>query len=558
MGVSNQLEWWIVGIAILLLLLFIYLDVKSRPKKLRWARFIALIVVIGSLLGLYAKLYREIEPPNVQVAFITENADQSTIDSLRKAGFLLVNSLEEHEKTEASSTISELVLVGDGLEEWELGKVGKVDAFFKSKELEEGIIDFDMSAAVEQSVLDLRFQLHVKEGHDLVVSGSGIETKITKIGADEKSVSMEVIPSISGYVTYQVDGIRMGDTLFSETIPLHVQQKAQPSVLMLASSPSFEFRALKNHLAESGYGIAERLQISTDLYHEAFTNMKERSISKLTNELLNDFQLIVLEGSSYNKLTNAEKQRIKSKLERGELGLLQIGRSKLDLISYKEESAKTFELRGENGKVRLNGSGLEGGNPTEKVQLQNQNIGSVAKFGLGRLAIPSFTDSYALKLQGETALYAEVWQKLLKNVLGSMEKETLFEVADFPRIDEPTTITIRSKESTSEIRVEEMRLAPEEVWFTPNKWTATYWPKKRGWQTVTVNGENQAKFFVYNSADWALQKRLKKQQLTEAYLNQAVFPTESNDRIKEPISKWIFFGLFLAGISFLWIEQRVG
>lgn len=556
MGLSNIPTWWSIALALGILLMLMYWDVQSRPKRLRWARFVALIIVVSSLFVLYVGPYQISPSQREKVAWVTENAESVVSDSLVNKGFILAENSQDYQEIASSKGIEQLVVAGDGLEQWELEQVQEITDFIPSTLLEEGVMDYALGNAVEQSSLEIAFQLNLNQSITLTLSGSGIET-VEKEISDQSKIILEVMPTVLGYLTYQLDGIRAGDTLFSETIPVHVKEKQPTNVLMISNTPSFEFRGLKNYLAESGFGVAERLKVSSDLYHQAFTNMGQKRLTNLSNRLLDNFQLIVIDAVAYQDLTRREQQRIQSKLERGELGLVLMGgKGATNLVSWNSRKSEKIIFRGENGDVKLSSSKWQLNGLVKNLEYGNNSIAQIKVYGLGKIGRPLFTDSYLLKLQAEKQLYAQVWQNLLEDVIGKTEEQSLFQISDFPRMDEPSELQVISSDLI-DLQVEGIRLAPEQQWFSPTTWTTTYWPENRGWQKVTKDGVETARFFAFDSTDWILQSRMKKQAQTATYLGLKSTRETNIQSIKTPISKWIFFGLFLVGMTFLWVEQRV-
>ncbi|MFK7953088.1 MAG: hypothetical protein AB8B73_09595 [Ekhidna sp.] len=556
MSLENNLDWWVILIAVGLLLLLIYLDYKSRPKRLRGARFAALFLIVISLLALYLVPYQTSSATAVKITWETENANTERIDSLKKEGFILIQNLKEYDELVRSKVVDQFVVIGEGLEKWELSEISQLDTFLPSISKKEGVLDFTMTDALEQSEMTFTFQLKMDSGLSVVLSGSGIES--TTEYADQPVLQLNTIPSVTGYLTYQLDGIRKGDTVFSEVIPLYVKPKQKNNVLMLANTPSFEFRGLKNYLAETGFGIAERLKVSTDLYHQAFTNLGERRLTNLSSRLLDDFQLIIADASAYESLTKSEQQRIKERIEKGELGLVIMGaKATINLVSWQSRNEKSFLLEGKNGEIELNDSDWQLRGEVDIISFNDNMVAQIQSLGLGQMVRPLFTDSFVLNLQGERKLYSKLWQSILADVIGMTPVQSTMETARFPRVNEPTDVQVANDE-LEELKIEDVRLAVSQQWFSPTNWEMTFWPAKRGWQKVMVDGASFDQFFAFDSADWVLQKREMKRKQTETYVGKGQGRERNIPPNKEPVSKWIFFAIFLFSISFLWVEQRLG
>lgn len=545
--------WWMWIILVGLLVAMIAWDILGRPSRHRTLRLTAIVLALASLVMLYMKPYWLQESDALRVAVITKNADQDILDSLVNRNVQLLNSFDGYLQKSAEVTIDELIVVGDGLESWELEKLDRPFTYLPNGKIEEGPFDYWPVEAVERSPLSLFIALQLEDSLTVKLSGSGITSQSQKVKAGETKLTFDIVPNLAGNLLYQVVGVRAKDTIFSEVLPMQVAPAVKKAVLVLTSAPSFELRNLKNHLTASGFGVAERQKVSKESYHQSFVNMNERNLTRLSSSLLEDFQLVIVDAGGYDALSASDRRNLLDLLEKGEVGLVWMGAkgtnspitlqkggtSKLTFIGSEDQiSLETQPWRLVNGEALFH---------------QEQLIGQTRSIGLGKVVVPALSNSYTLLLKGEKVLYGNIWKELLHPVIGKEWEMSDVDIPKFLRVNEPVKIVAAAEV----IIADSVELALEEQWFLENNWESNYWPAQPGWTTIAT-GENQTEVFVFGSDDWPIQKSRKTQQLTATYAGNDSAQKGHPVSTTIPISPWYFFGLFLLAFGYLWVEQRVG
>jgi hypothetical protein len=551
MSVEVMPSWWVVILATVVLAILIYWDVKSRNSSLRVFRVSAMILAILALIGLYVRPYFLGESKAGKVVLSTTSSQR--VDSLISSGFKLVADFDELIKTKKERGIEELVIVGQGLEEWELKQLAKDFTYFPEVDSVEGPYEMKIGDGVVNSVLPISFGFYVKDSVRISLKGTGIDPAEQEVTPEVNQVKFEVIPSISGNLTYELLVVRKGDTLFSESVPVIVKENDAFNVLILTGSPSFETRFLKNHLSGEGYGVAERLQISKGTHRESFTNLGNRSLRAVTTSLLEDFKILIMDQTAFDDLSGSERRAINTSLERGEIGVLWLGSASNDWLKTKSVTDSELQLKVGSESIELTKK-QELTSPSDEILFQKQVVGAVKLRGLGRLVSPVFNASYQLQLMGHSKMYSELWNKLLHVVSGYEKSSSGVTVKDFPRIGEPTHFSFPA-EQVSEVFLDSIRLSIAEKWNQPGIFTATGWPRRKGWNYLRI-ADSVHPFFVYDEEDWQVEKMYSKMKVTSAF-TKGYSSFTSTKEVKQPISKWIFFVVIILCFSFLWVEQRL-
>ena len=549
--------WWIWLVFLAVLATMIYWDLASRPKSLRWIRILLMMIALISLLGVFMNPRLEVDAPRASVAILTSSTNDRVLDSLRRLDYRIVENLMDYQSISTSLQIENLLVLGDGLEPWEIKEIIEPFDFIVSDSIYEGPVEMTMSDAIMDAMMQIDFRLVQNDSITINLSGTGIETLSKHVEKAQSHIVFEVVPRISGYLTYQLSGIRNGDTIFSEVVPVHVLERPTTSILMLATAPSFEYRFLKNYLSEAGFGIAEKLQVSNEVYYEAFFNMKQRSLSSLSSKMLEDFRLVILDAASFQSLSKSEQDNIMNLLRTGELGLVWmdnlIGNNQ---IETKKTVSSLVEFSGQSSQVELNTSEESLVQPDRILRLQDQIIGEISSYGLGKIVLPRISNSYTTLLKGEQRLYTQLWQGLLQPVIGKVWGENTTQTSPFPRVGEPVALSIFTPAS-DQLNADSTRLALKQKWYQLDNWEATFWPKTTGWNSLSSGQETEDRFFVFNSTEWKAQKMWRKRHQTKLYGNLTNGNTIESKTIHQQLSKWIFFGAFVLSFGLLWLEQRI-
>lgn len=549
-------EWWVFLIAIVFIVLLIFWDDQSRPKKLRHWRILAIVLIGLSLLGLYMKPYVRVEGEDVKVALLTDPVEITVSDSLKKTGFVVVNNLEEYLKLTTAQNITEMIVAGNGLEAWELDQMAHGFTFLPSPHMIEGPLEMLGNVASAHSLSPLIFRIWLKEPADIHLSGAGIQPIVKSMLPEDEVVVFEVNPQVAGNLTYKLIGVREGDTLFSELVPIKVKERVGFNTLLLTNAPSFELRFLKNLLKEEGYGVAERIQVTKGTYRESFSNMESRPLSRISRKLLEDFKVLIMDKASYDQLSYTEKQYVNDALKKGALGVIWMDDESSDWIKTKKTKAFVLSLKSGQQTVELNTSGATSEGYDAQISFQGSMIGNHHSKGLGKIMLPLLASTYQLKLKGHDELYSELWNALMHPIVGYNLLAPDIRFQDFPRVNEPSSFAFRS-ESVVNVYLDSVRLGVREQWHQPHVFKAECWPEVKGWNTVQV-GDVRHSFFVFDEGDWMVQKIFQKQMLTANYAKRSVNKMPQSHIAEKPVSKWIFFLVIVISLCFLWVEQRVG
>lgn len=554
MIVEYALTWWVLLIALGLLAILIYLNYRSRRSRWQMMRWIANVLIVVCLLGLYSKPYYEVAAEQIKVALLTESQTEVETDSLRSLGYRIITTFDDYLNLKSEQEIEELIILGDGLESWELDQLSHAFNYLRPDQLPEGPVAVSSNDAVMNAQSTITFKIATTDSLDVHLVGTGIENAIVPLDIQSGVASFDIRPKVAGNLTYELFGVRGIDTLFAEVVPMKVRDRVRFNTLILTSTPSFEVRFLKNLLKDEGYRVAERLQVSKDTYRESFSNLNRRSLKRLSKTLLQDFKVLVLDKDSYDALSYTERQNVNVALRKGDIGIIWMDNASNTWLRTRRIEEQSVSFKANQQTVELERAVSSTGYSLA-IAHQNNVIGHVHTVGLGKVMIPLLSATYQLKLKGYDELHSELWNAILQPVVGFDKANASIGISDFPRIGEPTTFSFRGDDETV-VYLDAARLATKEKWHQPGVFTTKSWPTRKGWNELEI-GEERYSFFTYGSNDWRAQKAQQKQDQTAAFKVEANRSGIQVIQIKRPLSPWLFFSILVLAFGFLWLEGRL-
>ena len=356
--------------------------------------------------------------------------------------------------------------------------------------------------------------------------GSDLDSLLVKANTKVK-FSFANQPKQIGKAIFNLLALQGKDTLSADPVPFEVVRKQPIRVLILASSPDFEYKFLKKWLYENRYAVAFRSKISKDKYNTEFLNQKAVNLNQINQDLLESIDLVICDEDE-------RSDAISTAVNNG-MGLI----VRVNNLPLKKEVDHQPLLRDENGKVTVN-SRLS---------------------GMGKIITTTMASTYQWQLAGKQVDYSRFWSLLFTKSLRKKAEAHTFEI-------EPKWLTvgekIRLKVSVSDdksplIFIDSIKIAPRQNMELPFLWDGFFWTKISGWHTLTVN-QNVENIYSYKRTDWNANKNFDKLKASSNFVANARKAELKSGKmeyaVKETVNKWWFFFIFLTMTSFLWYEQR--
>ena len=595
-------NWNIVVIALcsLLLVVLFWVEIKRSNKGWLRLRLVATLLSVVSLALMVIPVYvtqTSVTKNGGPVILLTHGFNEDSVSSFK---ILYPNSPVyfynvDHEKI-AFKGATEI----DHLSQLHKLADHQIHVFGEGLELEDA--DFFLSANIvfHPTVLypglqSISWSRQVISGERLILQGTylnatsspaklllaGFNTSLDStiiLPNSTKTFQLSTLPKNTGKAIYSFVAFKNKDTLVNEPLPVEVTLPQPIFVLVLASSPDFENKFLKNWLAGHGYKVALRTNISRNKYSSEFVNLKSMLLTSLQASIISQFDVVIADAKELKQMSSAELSALQSSIDLKGVGLVVKADSSLPagafynrnfgLTSLQSNEANSLLMHGLDTSFRFKALKADGllylrstaGNQPVFYDQQNHPLVSQAIFGSGKILIQPVSNTYQWVLSGYNNDYENFWSIILGIAAKKQPvQEHWFANEVFPAIDKPVNIQLlHSNDSMPVAQVGRDKVYLQQNALLPYKWNGMYWPRNAGWHTfIGVTGQVE-NWYVYNNNDYRNLRSIQKTKFTLQHTRQTLpASTGANANTTQvPISIAWFFFLFLLSAGFLWIEKK--
>ncbi|MBC7722846.1 MAG: hypothetical protein H7068_12535 [Pedobacter sp.] len=578
---------YIVFVLSSLLLIFLIWKEVIRPLKLRlWWRIIASIIAIICLACLAIDIaYTTNKKLNIngkKLLLLTDGYDKDNLTNFITKNQQQVDTVSINQLSQTIlKNFATLDILGYGLDEADLQLLNNQPINFLPSKILSGIVH-----------INWKRQLHI--GENLMVQGTYNNTKnkpatiyLNAFGDNIDSTTikpltqqifqLQTIPKHNIRAVYSVIVTAKKDTLENNPLPFEVQATNPLKVLLLASSPNFENKFLKNWLYENNYAVATRTSVSKGKFEQSFSNIKKIGLDKLSPSILQQFDVLIADADELQAIEKNELSTIKNQVEQNGLGLI-VQLDSIDnnatfynkifpVITATNQDKKETQLQFSNTNTSLQIEQPHYIKPQPNTQILVKNItqnslASMALFGTGKMVATTLNNTYSLVLQNKENNYSQLWTLLLQKVAKKALEEDNWTVnPEMPHINQQTTLSLETITAPTFGLVGTTKIYLKQNQDLPFEWNGTYWPLKSGWHTVSSPNNNIKYWYVFNPNDWPNVAASQRVNATKLYALQHSIQIEKIiqplQALKVVIPKIIFFLLFFLAASFLWLERKL-
>lgn len=389
-------------------------------------------------------------------------------------------------------------------------------------------------------------------------------------------------PKTAGLAVYELLLRRGGRPLATEPVPAVITAAPLPAVLLLAATPSFELKYLKNYLAEAHYPVALRTAVSRGLVQTDFVNQPALSLDRLTPALLAHYAVVVTDAPSLAGLSEAENQALQAAIRAGRLGLVLLAdtapiprntpaRTDFAVLPRAAAQAGPQLLSWPDAPAEARGPLPAQLRPSPVLRALVSGPGQVLgaasrRVGLGFVVVSVVPETFRWGLQGRTPVYTTFWNRMLKAAVPPAPAAASWHTGSrWPHPYQPLTLHLAAGTLPEALPTvlalagsPPVRLALRQDTRLPEWSTAQFWPGAAGWHEVSGPGHIAYRFYVFAPNNW-LGPELLERQLA---LRQRVIPAEIANTpvlatVVQPWSAMWFFGLFLLAAGYLWLEEKL-
>ncbi|HAX14561.1 MAG TPA: hypothetical protein DIV44_03140 [Leeuwenhoekiella sp.] len=566
---------WIPGLiaAIALFAVFVVKEWPRRSGSFVW-RLAAGLVAVLSLFAIALKPARLTSVDGKQGVLLTTGYQEAQLDSLRETNPQLKELVyQDYIDRDELDSISQLFILGSGVKPYDLWQLEGRTVKLLKKEIPNGIDQLSYSKTLSEGEdlnLTARY-LKPKSGNQIVLQAPGNLglDSIQFTAATDTVFSLQAKIKAPGDFVYNlIEKDSLGRVLNNEALPVHISPQKQLSVVMLSAFPSFEFKYLKNYLAELNHQVLVRSQLTQNRFKYEYFNQERKPFNALSTSGLNDLDLLILDAGAWQSLSQNEQNSIKDAVTQEGLGVFVMPSKELfygsqPLIDFDFTRTAQTEVELQDGIV-VSTFGYymnSAANFNATLKAANQILAGQGFIGFGSVSTTVLSNTYALQLKGNQERYKSLWSEILKSVL-KPESDMVFweETEQIVRPHEPYTIKFRTAVSEFTLTDTDGNSIPViQDPDIPELWLATFYPEETGWFTLrfsTGDTVSEHAYYVFAEVDW---KARAAQGLTKA--NQDFFRKGDAEveelQVKRPINPIYFFVLFVLAMGYLWLEPKL-
>ncbi|WP_246000967.1 hypothetical protein [Pontibacter diazotrophicus] len=593
---------WLIAIPVLLLLLWLAWRRPNR-QRLVWRLLASVVAGISLMLLVFPPTTQQAISPSTAI-LLTEGYSADTLQQLLQRsdaepqvyayGTMAddatpVGSL--HRLRQEQPGLRQVHLLGYGLKKEELQPLKDVQVQLHLSTTPAGTAAIHWPESVKLGEAVEVASQYKKEGEAstwLYLMAAGQVRDSVEMAADTTATfRLRYTPKQAGQFVYHVveKSGNAADTLGQ--VPVLVRPVQEVGVLLLASSPLFEFRFLKNHLAELQHRVAFRTTISKGMSQSEWLNMPRHNLSRLTPKLLQQFDVVITEPQALQNLSAGERATLERAVREEGLGILTIAsapansRSTSFFTAFQTRRLSQQDTRSTRASWADNTTATATAAPYTLVnttavaglvaEQNDQFLAGAKRAGWGKVAMSLVPQTFPWQLEGKEEVYASYWANLLSAVAKQEVQERFWQLTSpqVPRPNQPLTLTftdytaagadVPSAVVTDVADSSSVDLPLARHPLQPTQFSGTFWPRRSGWHQVQTLDAAPYHFFVQDSTDWTFTAIQERQQETLAFVAQQNTASAAETAVaykEEPVSLIWFVLLFVLSSGFLWLEEK--
>jgi hypothetical protein len=555
---------------------------ESFRKGRKLLRFISIVLAVICLLAIAVRpSIRKSGSPR-PLALLTMNYSQKDLDSL----LIIRNNLvkidltakrNQLEKILMENSVSEVFVMGDGLEIHELNLLSKIPSNFLPSDSIKGIVGLNYNTRIERGEM-LQLEIETKTDQDgflvLEHSSGRIDSFATTRGVQK--LNIKTPEKVSGNFILEIKLFDNKKNLLDKgVVPYRVSDPEPIHVFFLQGYPTFETRFLKDWLQQKKHKVVVRSKVSRNDYVLESFNIEKPVTNVINLNWIEKLDLIITDFEGWIDLSASEKDLIAKEIRDNGLGVLflldeasRISKSELKMFisrnHFQQHNKMTAELILRESGVKFITPRIElkpGTNPftfTINQDSKNEAISFGSFYGLGKVGFSLLPRTYTLALNGFMETYSDYWAEILDKLGKSWNKEyVVINSSSISRVGLPLNLTISSTLENPQLKIDSIPIGLRQDLYFSDLWTCTFWPNKTGWLPVQINNEIIDWIFIFPDEYWVNLELERKKNTNKRNLT---FNVEGERKIvleNYPVSPLYFYLIFTICIGLLWLEPRL-
>lgn len=588
----------VISLCSLLLIFLLWKEVKWQNRSWLVARIIASVLTVVSLalLALPVTIQKQQTNNSVTVILLTEGFNNDSVQTISSANndvkiFTTSKAIKAFNATyitDASSLADSfdnkaIHIFGNGLNESELSLLKNTPVIFHPAVIENSITSIDWTKKLTSGEpLLVQGSFNNSTASPLKIVLSGFNTNLDSVTLSSKQTSylqLTTTPKHLDKAIYTLTVLSGKDTLQKEIIPVEVKTATPLSILLIAASPDFENKFLKNWLSKNEYKFAVRTTISTNKYDKEFINISPLPLDRITGATLDKFDIAIADASALTALPFSDLAGIKNYVESKGGGLIVKTDNAENSSKFFSSSFPITEVKDSIQHIiklsLIDSNHLSSSLKTEQPiyirslpgtqsLVRDQHLRTMVNskmYGSGKILLTTIGNTYSWQLSGNTKDYASYWSYLLQKAAKKIPAQQIWNTGThLPQKNEEVNFKLQtSGTGIPQMQKGEDIAYTEQNYLLPYEWKSTYWPSKAGWRPL-IGKDSTYWWYVYDNTDWKSIKALDKINVTKKYaaVHQYLSSNTSVTSIRKSVefSKIYFFILLIICSAFLWAEKK--
>jgi hypothetical protein len=596
----NNWVLMVLSLGILLLILLIVIEYRRVNKARLWWRIIATIFAITGFVCLalpitYLSFQKNNDgkifllTPGYNEAEVRTTLSGSTVGKVytTEAGMKVPESFKAIYIQDVSTLLRSnnnraVHVFGYGFTNETLKSFNKQPIIFHPSELPQGITAVHWQGKLKTGET-LRVQGYYNNPSSKAVtialsSFNSVLDTVVVAAASHAPFELHILPVHLGRAIYQLIAYSGKDTLLNEPVPLEVERAPLLKVLLLASSPDFENKFLKNWLADQGHSVVVKTITSANKFNSSFSNTANNIDNRVTASFLSQFDVVKADAGWFSAVPNAETALLLNAVAANKIGLIVTADSSTTVPAFSKRFSlvkagnfkqqillKSFDSSLVNQPLKMESPlYIKSTNTQPVIADQQGNVFAVsALYGSGKLIYTTVTNTFNWSMAGHQDAYASFWTRLLQKVAPAAPLEEAWSIQPFlPKKDQQVTVQLQTNQRGLTIPlVDGAAVYLSNKPNATNTWMGRYWPIKKGWQSlVQTNGEFKW-LYAYASGNWKTIDQFDRLQATVRYTlsnkSKTVDPLKKTKKVPVAVPGIYFFLIILLGAAYLWYEKKL-
>lgn len=570
---------WIIVIATLAIIVFAWLEI-ARKQRLLLLRLVAVFIAIGALACLALNPHRRAEKSS-DIILLTADFASRTLDSLADANsaaqvYKLADAAGAPNATlltyrELKDLRGNIHVLGQGLPEYMLEYLESTAVHFYPAKPSGGITGLDLTRVYTANrVNTLSGTCYATGTRILKLQAGGITLDSVQLKKGVHQFSVSFTPKAAGQYVYELtENDSLGNVLTREPLPVDVKPQQPLSILFLNNFPTAEIRFLKNYLETQQHKLTLRYTISKDRYRTEFVNTKQQTISRITEPILKNFDLVITDASSLASLSGQERNAIEQAIASG-LGMLTVIDNPAPATAVlKFLRSNVSSIKSDSASITINQTRLKF--PATAVAVASDErqtsllkdihgrvVSGYIQHGFGKNGFSLLSNTFTLQLSGQPETYATLWSEMISALARKEQKPyDLAWLTSFPVYpDEPIEFQVTSASGKPTVLIDSVEVPLSEHSLIDHVWYGKLWAGRTGWNSLTIRQSTDTyNFFVSQAGEW---NRLRVSHQQKAM--QKMISGQHDDQkevVRQAIPRAIFFVLFVLAAGFLWLAPKL-